>query len=92
VRVRVLPSVAFLIVITACGSGVADETPTCGWDLRSAAGKQASSDRLTFASRWLVDHPGEPVPAPTSSYWHGDCPAATKPPAPPIDESDQPDE
>ncbi len=80
-----------LIVLSACGSGATDSTPDCGWDLRTDAGRQANGERLTFATQWLATNPGTPVPAPTSSFWHGECPTPSQVPGPPEGEGDHPD-
>jgi hypothetical protein len=88
---RVLVGVALALLLAGC-SGEANGAPNCGWDLTTQAGRQANADRLTFATQWIASHPGEPVPAPTSSYWRGDCPSATQVPSPPVEEGDQPDD
>jgi hypothetical protein len=48
-------------------------------------GVAANQQRLTEVKTWLDGHPGMPVPEPTSSFWHGECPV-TDAPAPPVDE------
>jgi len=79
------------LALAGCSGGGLGDSSTCGWDLGTSAGRQASSERLTFASQWLAEHPGEPVPAPTSTYWRGECPTSGSVPPPPVDEGDQPE-
>jgi len=78
------------MLLAGCSPGP-DAEPDCGWDLRTDAGREANSERLTFANQWIASNPGQAVPAPTSSFWHGDCAAPTQAPPPPVDEQDQPD-
>lgn len=88
---RLLPGVVLLVMLAGCGGG-ADGAPDCGWDLRTDAGRQASNERLTFANQWITTNPGVPVPAPTSSYWRGECPRPSQVPPPPVEEGDQPND
>lgn len=78
-------------LLTACG-GQDTSSEFCGWDLTTDAGRAASQERLTFTSQWLIDHPGVPAPAPTSSYWRGECPTPETSPLPPEDEDEHPDD
>jgi hypothetical protein len=90
-RVGILLIAPVLIIISACGTADVDGTPACGWDLRTDAGRQANSERLTFANEWIGSNPGVPVPAPSSTFWHGVCPVPAQPPAPPDNEGDRPE-
>lgn len=80
---RIAPA-ALLLLLTGCGGPSADEP--CGWDLRTDAGVAANGEYLTFATGWIAAHPGEPAPAPTSTFWLGECPAPSGGPPPPPDE------
>ena len=77
------------LALTACAPGAPSGAPSCGWDLRTAAGKQAVAARMTFAAHWIGTHPGQPVPAPTSTLWHGDCPIPAGQVSGPPDEGNQ---
>ncbi len=72
-----------MALLTACGGS----TQACGWDLSTQGGRDANRARLDEATAWMSGHPGMPMPEPTSSYWHGECPV-TETPGPPIDEGD----
>jgi hypothetical protein len=83
-----------LVVLGGCtgqDGAPAREPSACGWDLTTAEGRSANLERLTFLDQWLTDHPGVPVPEPTSPAWRGECPTPTgTPPAPPEHEDEAP--
>ena len=82
----VLPLVAAaLLAVPGCSSAPA----SCGWDLSSPEGQRANAARLDEVSVWLTAHPGEPVPDPTSTYWHGACPTPSGSLVPPHEEGDE---
>ena len=74
-----------LLALPGCSS----EPETCGWDLSTPQGRQANAARLDEVSAWLADHPGEPMPDPTSTFWHGACPAPSGSLAPPHEEGEE---
>lgn len=83
----VLPVLVGLASLLGLLSGCGPSTAACGWDLSTPEGVQANQQRLSEVHAWLDGHPGAPVPEPTSTYWHGECPATDTPP-PPVDEGD----
>ena len=78
---------AVALAVSACSGGSAPSDTACGWDLSTQAGKDASAARMDEAARWINEHPGEPIPEPTSEYWHGECPT-TATPSPPDEENE----
>lgn len=101
-RVAAIVAIGIAGVLVILGIGVAASrtaqptTPTsldCGWDLSDAEAQRANHEYLTATMSWMVDHPGQVAPPPTSPYWHGECPLPTGAPiGPPEDEHDAPDE
>jgi len=80
------------VLLAACAGQVdSPQAPAaCGWDLTSQAGREANAERLDFINQWLMDNPGVPAPAPTSTYWHGECPTPTASVLPPEHEDEAP--
>lgn len=74
------------LLMSACSSAAPSQT-ACGWDLSTKEGQAASAERMDEAARWMTAHPGQPVPEPTSEYWHGQCPT-TATPSPPVEENE----
>lgn len=70
-----------VLTLAACGSS----DTACGWDLSTQAGRDANAARLDEVTQWMSGHPGMPAPAPTSTFWHGECPS-TGTPGPPVGE------
>lgn len=70
-----------LVLLSSCSGS----SGKCGWDLSTPEGVRANQERLTEVRAWLDGHPGAPVPEPTSTFWHGECPVTDAPP-PPVDE------
>lgn len=61
------------LMITACGGGAdADPAPTCGWDMRTEAGRQASDDYWARLGTWEIGS-DQPIPQPNSPYFVGNC-------------------
>jgi len=80
---RATLALAGLLALTGCSAQ--DAPLPCGWDLTTDAGRQANADRLDEVTAWIATRAGEPVPEPTSSFWHGECPQ-TSTPEPPVHE------
>jgi hypothetical protein len=97
---RHLVALAGAVLVVAVGvwtlvpSGDSDSpgltAPDCGWDLTQTAGVEANSQFLTETGQWLANRDQssrEMPPAPTSPYWHGQCPVVPgAPPPPPVGE------
>ena len=87
-RVRVLIAVAPLMLLVGGCSTVGIDM--CGWDTSTTEGAAALNEHLASVNGWLTEHPGEPAPAITSPYWHGECPTDPMNVGPPDDEDENP--
>jgi hypothetical protein len=86
----VLIAIAVSMQTSGQGSSVPSiPTPSCGWDLTTAAGVQANADYQTATMQWLETHGADdgPPPKPESPYWLGECPVSPESPLPPVDEA-----
>lgn len=78
-----------ILTLTGCSdtSNNVEPVPNCGWDTSVAGGQMALNDYLSQTDSWLKAHPRETPPAPSSTYWMGDCPNDGTVVPPPVDEA-----